>query len=199
MRASLFLAIVFLLGSAGESCADKIGPPESYKQTSANEKFLFVMHTLKEAADAEPKGLRVTYRKSGLYKNDTSNDPLWTVDWYARSVLVASDGVHLVRFAGPHAYEQRLNEDRTKRVLTDADLKKEALSVFAEGKLVKGFTIGDFVDDVKALRKTVTFFAWSKQVKLIDEKGQLEVVTLDGNRVLVDLATGKVLEKKKAE
>jgi hypothetical protein len=30
-----------------------------------------------------------------LYRNDGSTTPLWTVDWYAHSVLLPSDGIHL--------------------------------------------------------------------------------------------------------
>lgn len=39
------------------------------------------------------------YRRSWLYRNDGSNTPLWTVDWYAHEVLPSSDGKPLVRIA----------------------------------------------------------------------------------------------------
>jgi hypothetical protein len=208
MRVSLFLTVVAVLCFAGGSRADKIGSPQSYKVVSADGKFVFVMLTLQPAEEelkvaegnkSEIKTIRDTYKKSGLYKNDGSTEPLWTVDWYSREAAVASDGVHVVRFAGPHTYEERLNPDRTKRVLTENDLKKEALSIFAKGKLVREFSIADLVDDMKSLRKTVTFFRWMKQSKIDDDKGQLEVVTLEGNRIRIDLATAKIVEKKKAE
>lgn len=192
-----FFTVVALLGCASGARADKIGPPESYKTASADGKFVFVMLS-PDMDQKDATGLREAYKQSGLYK-DGSKEPLWSVDWYARSVAVASDGVHVVRYGGPHAYAERLNPDRSKRVMTAADLKKEALSVFAKGKLVKEFTIGDFVTDPAALTHSVTFFRWHKQAKLIEDKLQLELLTLEGNRVLLDLATGKVLEKKKPE
>ena len=196
MRTLLTVAALFYF--AGGARADKIGPPESYKKTSADGTYVFVM--LAPDADRDSgKELRETYKQSGLYKNDGSAKPLWTVDWYSRTAFVANDGVHVVRFAGPHTYAERLNPDRAQRVLTAADLKNESVSIVAKGKLVKEFTIGNFVDDVKALPKSVTFFRWSKLVRINDDKGQLEIETLDGNRVKVELATGKIAEKKKAE
>jgi hypothetical protein len=188
MRALLTLGAALAFAPAAR--ADKIGPPESYKTYSADKAFVFVMI-------APGGGMFDIYAQSGLYKNDTSTEPLWTVEWYARSVAVANDGKHVVRYAGPHAYEEARNPDRTKRVVTDADLKKEALSVFAKGKLVKTFAIGDFVTDAKALPHSVTFFRWHKLARLDDYKGRLTVDTLDGTRAIVELATGKIVETKK--
>lgn len=193
----LTLALVALLGFTNSARADKIGPPESYKTASADGKFVFIM-LAPDKAQKDATGLRGTYKESGLYKAD-SKEPLWTADWYARSVAVASDGVHVVRYGGPHTYTERLNPDRTKRVMTDADLKKEALTVFAKGKVVKEFTIGDFVSDATKLPHTVTFFRWHKQAKLIDDKLQLELLTLEENSFVIDLAAGKILDKKKSE
>jgi hypothetical protein len=185
------VALVVVLGSASPSRADKIAPPTSYKVASADGKFVFVMLAPKAEAFED-------YTKSGLYKQGSS-EPLWTVDWYARRVAVASDGVHVVRFAGPHTYEERLNPDRSKRVITEKDMKKEALSIFARGKLVKEFAIGDLVEDSKGVVRSVTFFRWQKESRIVDDKKQLEVVTLDGTRVLIDLPTGKVVDRKKPE
>ena len=125
MRTSLFVALVVPLAFVTPSRADKIAPPKSYKVASADGKFVFVM--LVPGAVAFDG-----YTRSGLYRQG-SGELLWTADWYARRVAVASAGVHVVRFAGPHSYEDRLNPDPGKRVVTAKDLKKEALSVFAQG------------------------------------------------------------------
>jgi hypothetical protein len=191
MRVSLFVALVVALGFATPSRADKIVPPRSYKVASADGKFVFVM-LLPKAASFEG------YTRSGLYKKG-ADEPLWTVDWYARHVAVCSDGVHVVRFGGPHGYEERLNPDRNKRVVTQKDLKKEALTIFARGKRVKEFAIGDLVEGTEGVRKGVTFILWKKGSKIVDDKKQLEIVTLDGARILIDLPTGKVVERKKPE
>jgi hypothetical protein len=191
MRTPLFVALVVTLGFATQSQADKIGPPTSHKVASADGKFVFVMLVPKAETFED-------YTRSGLYQQG-SNKPLWTVDWYAQRVAVASDGVHVVRFAGPHTYEERLNPDRSKRVITEKDMKKEALTIFAGGKLVKEFAIGDLVEDTKGVVRSVTFFRWQKESRIVDDKKQLEVVTLDGTRVLIALPTGKIVERKKPE
>lgn len=46
--------------------------------------------------------IRKTYPKSGLYKNDGSTLPVWTVEWFAQEVEPLSDGIHIVR-CGPWA------------------------------------------------------------------------------------------------
>jgi hypothetical protein len=209
VRRSFFLAVVPVLCFAGMARADKIGPPGTYKTLSTDGKYVFVMlsprpaeqelKSYNEEHQKVVKAIRDTYKQSGLYKNDDFTNPLWTVDWYRRSVVVAADGVHVVGYGGPHTFEQRLNKDKTNRVITQNDLKKEAITIFARGKLLREFSIGEFVDDPKVLPKSTSFFRWSKQVKIIDDQQQLTIVTLDGNRILIDLATATIRQKKKAD
>jgi hypothetical protein len=211
VRISIFLAVAAVLCLVESSRADKPGPPRSHKVVSTDGKFVFVVLSPWPAEKelqgfdekSELKKLRDTYQQSGLYKNDGSKEPLWAVDWYRRPVAIVSDGsvdgVRVIRYGGPHVYEQRLNKDLAARVLTENDLKKEALSVIADGKVLREFSIGEFVDDPKSLSKGATFFMWMKQSKLIENKKQLEIVTHDGNRVLIDLAAAKILEKAKAK
>jgi hypothetical protein len=210
MRACVFfLAVVAILCFDRKSFADKKGPPHSHQTATADGKFVFVMlapQTVEEEIKAygteEAKNavvaIRNVYKKSGLYKNDGSAEPLWTVDWYA-PVTVLSDGEHLIRWGQPGLEQYRNKVDRKTREITDNDLKQEALSIFAKGKLVREFKIADFADDRKALRMSVTMLLWRKEHKLDEDKKQLELVTHDGNRVRIDLAAGKILEKKKAE
>lgn len=204
---ALFLSLLGLCGFATDSRADKTGPPTTYKTGSADGKFVFVMRAPGTTEDELKFGnenhqklvkeIRDTYPKSGLYKSG-SQEPLWTVDWYKSSVRVASDGVHLIRFGGPHVLEER-TKDKKERAITNNDLKQEALSVFAKGKLLREFSVGDLVDDPKQLRMSVSHFMWMKQTKILDDKQQLEVLTLDGNRVLIDIATAKIVEKGKVK
>ena len=83
----------------------------SYIERSTDGRFIFVMisplSAEREAAywgneewAAEIQPLRRKYTFSGLYRNNGSIEPLWTVDWYASSVIVASDGSHLIRLDG---------------------------------------------------------------------------------------------------
>jgi hypothetical protein len=207
MRVFFLLAIVCLLFGVETSRADKPAPPGTYKQLSADKKFVFVMispspveEELKWYNENHQKvvtSIRDVYSKTGLYKNDGSKDPLWTVDWYRHSVSVASDGVHLVRF-GPWANLEGRFKDKD-RTITKNDLKQEAFSIFAKGKMVRTYSIGDLVDDPKQLEMSVSHFTWRDGSQIIDDKGQFEITTLDRNRFLFELATGKVVEKKKKQ
>jgi hypothetical protein len=210
MRMCVFLlAVVALLCFEGQSRADKKGPPHSRKEVTGGGKYVFVMlapqpveEEIKSYGNEDAKNaviaMRNVYKQSGLYKNDGSAEPLWTVDWYG-PVTVLSDGEHLVRWGQPGLEQFRDKVDRKTREITENDMKQEAISIFAKGKLVREFKVADFADDRKALKMSVTMLLWRKEHKLDEAKKQLELVTNDGNRVRIDIATGKILEKKKAE
>ena len=142
------------------------------------------------------KAIRDVYSKTGLYRNDGSKEPLWTVDWYAYHVKVASDGIHLVRFGRTPVLEGRFGDKN--RTITKRDLKQEAISIFAKGKMVRTYSIGKLVDDPKKLQMTVSHFLWLDDAQVADDKNQLEIVTLDRNRIIIDLASGNIVEKTKA-
>jgi hypothetical protein len=185
-------------------CADKPGPPGTYKETSSDGRFVFVMVS-PESLDTELgwynerfakkiKEIRTRYTKSGLYKNDGSNQPLWTVSWYCESVAVPSDGIHLVRF-GDWPYYLHARE----KVPDQEALKQEALSFYARKKLLKSYTIAELVDRPQELPRSVSHFRWLKSHRIIDRSQQFEAITEDGNRILFELATGKILKKERVK
>ena len=60
--------------------------------------------------------------------------------------------------------------------------------------------------DIKLLREKPDFVRQrlatrgaGEERKIDEQKKQMTIVTRDGNRVLIDIPTGKILEKKKAE
>ena len=204
MRSLAILSLILLLWLASPTRADKPAPPGTYTSESADGRYVFVMLS-PEATEVELKwynedhqkvvqSIRARYAKSGLYKNDGSKDPLWTVDWYRHSVLVASDGLHLVRLGDWPTLERRLKDKN--RTVTANDLKQEAFTLFARGKLAKTFTIGDVVIAPQRLKMSVSHFMWLQNARIDDAKGRLEVATLDGNRVALEFATGKVVKLK---
>ena len=68
---------------------------KDYKYVTKGEQYIFVM--LAPPQDAknpveegrEDPGIRKIYHESGLYRNDGSTTPLWTVDWYSTLVHVS--------------------------------------------------------------------------------------------------------------
>jgi hypothetical protein len=204
MRAVSSLAVLVLLFTAPAAFADKPGPPTTYKQLSADGRFVFVMLSpdsvetellrWNEQFGNQIKAIRTVYSRSGLYKNDGSKEPLWTVDWHRTGVAVPADGTHLVRFGNwPHAR-------RAREMPPDKEaLKQEAVSFFARGKLLRSYTIGELVDRPEQLPRSVSHFRWLKSSAIDDGRQQFEAVTHDGNRILFDLKTGNIVTKARAQ
>jgi hypothetical protein len=168
--------------------ADSPAPPFSYTKPSPDGRFLFVMiprGTLddemrhwNEETKAKIRAIRQTYSQSGLYRNDGSSTPLWTVDWYAYDVEVASDGIHLVR-DGPWA--------------SRAD--QEAFSLFANGKLVRSYAISELIDLKFLLPHSVSHFRWSDGGRLDDATLRYAVSTKDGNSFVFDVTNGSLVQQ----
>jgi hypothetical protein len=183
------LIIVIVLGAA-IARADTPVHPISYSVLSADGKFTFVMIApvnVKEDGDfesderkAEAQKVRAKYKTSGLYRNDGSTTPLWTVNWYARNVYVASDGVHLVR-RGPAT--ERLDD--------------EAFTFFAEGTEVRSYTVGNLVGSTLLLPRTAAYFDWEKSITLDNNKRTLTVTTNAYDKYVFDIVTGEIIFTRK--
>jgi hypothetical protein len=178
----LMLAAVVVFG-------DSESGPLPYATTSSDGTFIFVMLAPGETqVDGIPlvqshqisQYLTAKYPKSGLYLNDGSTTPLWTVDWYAFSVLVPSDGVHLIRL-GPWA-----------RRLSD-----EAITFFAKDKVLRSYKIHDLVDIKAPLRQSVSHFEWAESMKVHDETHTLHVATISKERYAFDYASGEIVTSRR--
>ena len=151
----------------------------SYKRQSQDGAYVFVM-----LGKAGYRSSDVTewegYTQSGLYRNDGSRDPLWTVDWYAYNVDVSSDGVHLVRHVRPAT-----------------DLYGEAIGFYANGELLQTYRIGDVVADEGRLYRSVSFLHWKLDGRLVDLRGQYILRTVDGNMTIFDVTTGAIVSQSR--
>lgn len=125
----------------------------------------------------EIKSIEDRYPQSGLYQNDGSITPLWTVDWYAHGVLPCSDGKHLIRFG---AWAPKHSQ--------------EALSFYAEGKLLSYYRIDQLVDFPALMPHSVSHFRWCGDCRLDEGEGQFRMRTLHGESFVFSLATGQIVE-----
>jgi hypothetical protein len=181
--------------------ADSEAPPLSYKQIAPGGKYVFVMispvpleqevERRNEEMAAGIREIRRFYTRSGLYCNDGSLDPLWTVKWYANGIVVASDGIHLIRY-GPWAVRPK---DRKSPL--GAALDQEALSFFANGQLLRTYRIGELVDDPDRLPRSVSHFEWRGEGELDDARSEYTLTTLDGNRFVFDVRTGRIVSEQR--
>lgn len=103
-RFRLLWAAFFCFTPVSTAFATSLCPAYSYKKLSPDGKYVFIMIppisieddllSWNEEARSRIVEIRKRYARSGLYLNDNSVDPLWTFDWYAFDVEIASDGVH---------------------------------------------------------------------------------------------------------
>ena len=177
---------------------------QPYTLETADKKYIFVMLRSGGRQDALLP-LSGKYPQSGLYLNDGSRIPLWTVDWLG-FVILPPDGIHLVR-RGPWArHEDGYNV--------------EALSFFANGKLLKRYSVRDLVDFPWLLPRSVSHYAWEQVLpanspfdkvtfRLLDGSesdegdqgvvidngaGTLKLATLNGEEYVFDLKSGGILQ-----
>jgi hypothetical protein len=131
-------------------------------------------HWIGERA-AETKAIRQKWTVSGMYRNDGSVTPLWTVDWYAYLVDVPADGEHVVRykfgspFGGPGP----------------------ALGFYRRGELVRGYEMSDLV----TFAWLSEHGGWLAEHRLSDDSRTLTVETKSGDRYVFDVQTGEMLER----
>jgi len=150
-------------------------------------KYIFIMLADKQYDNkllVSSKGKE--YPFSGLYRNDGSIIPIWTVDWYAYRVYISLDGSHLVRMGGPPILQ---NYDKP-------DLKQLAIAFYLNGELTKEYLISDLIKYPERLHKSIFHFEWRLNVLFDDKLGQLTIDTYDGQQYVFDVKSGEVITKR---
>jgi hypothetical protein len=180
----LFVFVMAILALPKLAFADEPNLVRDFSQASPNGEYLFVLlanetrDSYNEAGSVlVDENLRQTYAQSGLYRNDGSNTPLWTVDWNANEVVVASDGRHLVRW-GPFPASGQFDEI--------------ALEFYRDGQLLKSYQVKDLVKDPNKLPQTVSHYLWLKTSSYDDATGQLSLETEMGEQYSFDITNGAI-------
>jgi hypothetical protein len=168
-----------------------------YIMETSDKRFVFVMLSKEEAGKIR-NSYSIKYPQSGLYLNDGSTKPIWTVNWAAR-VFLPSDGVHVVR-KGAWPLKGKYDE--------------EAISFFANGKQMKSYSVRDLVDFPWLLPETASHYEWLKskntglvimrdfdggvftsqsEVTFDESSGTMSLETLQSGRFVFDLKTGEII------
>lgn len=168
--------------------ADMPAPRYSYKQLTSDRQFLFVMLSpsaqsdmgaasmLRDLSSSDLREIRKTFTRSGLYRNDGSSSPIWTVDWYAKGAQPLSDGIHLVRpgqWAGSYG--------------------SEAVAFFANSKLIRSYSVSELVANPKDMPHTISHFTWRAYEKLNEQYKRYTIVTKEKKHYVFDVTTGEVI------
>jgi hypothetical protein len=180
MKKYVWLLAVFSIFTASlalpaRTMADTPAPPRDYTKETENGAYVFVMLAPERWQAIDASAVKKPYPRSGLYKNDGSATPLWTVSWYSFEVYPSSDGRHVVRM-GPWA----------------SDTSDLAVSFYRDGKQIKAYAIGDLVHDITKLRYTVSHFFWRKSLRYDDKQGLLFLTTTDGRDYRFSVKTGEI-------
>ncbi len=180
----LFALVLAMMSPGPNALADKYGPPVPYKKEVPGGKFVFVMiATIEVNRDRagwapesdEVKEIRRTYKRSGLYRSDNSDEPLWTVDWFDPGIPLASDGVHLIRTGHSRFFGS------------------EGVSFYSNGKLLQAYLLRELVDDTSRMGRSVTTLDWMREGWLDERRMEYTLETWDGNRFVFDVRTGEML------
>jgi hypothetical protein len=119
------------------------------------------------------------YTRSGLYRNDGSGKPLWTIKGYSRRAFPASDGVHLVcvsQFGG--GFESW----------------KQAVRFYASGQLIRAYSVDDLTTSW-LLSDSPSGRIWFRQDRFDEANLQYTVWTSDGNSFTFDIRTGEIVSR----
>lgn len=189
MKNALLLGLVMailIMMPVSKALADSPAPIRDFSVELPNGEFLFVMlaNNTRDAYNQlgyveEDETLRNTYPQSGMYRNDGSTTPLWTVDWNAFGVTLASDGSHLIRW-GPWPYQGNYFEI--------------AVEFYRDGKLLKSYKVDDLVFNPMALPHSVSHYRWLEDAGEDLENNTIWVTTYEGRHLVFDMTTGKVIE-----
>src|SRR5690348_4563734 len=125
MRRGLLIVLTFIAllpCFAFEAFADQEGGGFPYKVFTSDRKHVFVM--LNRHDRTEPPFKDGHYSSSGMYLNDGSNVPLWSVDWGA-GVYLPNGGEYVVRRGAWARYS--------------GSYKEEAFTFFYRNELLETF------------------------------------------------------------
>jgi len=165
--------IVFFLST--QAFADSQALPRDFTIVTENKAYIFVMLAPDGWAEHDA-AIRSIYKQSGLYKNNGSQTPLWTVDWYAFEIFPSSDGKHLIQM-GPWA----------------SSTEQLALSFHKNGREIKHYRIKDLVRDEAQLPHTVSHFFWRSELTYDDQHAILFLKTRDNQAYRFSVKTGEIL------
>lgn len=196
----ILLYLVLSLFACQTVIADSEGGPFSYTVISADRQHIFVnLVPFDAAAGFVERG--VTYHQSGMYVNDGSTDPLWTVDWNAR-VYLPNGGRYVVR--------------RGTWARFSGTYTEEALSFFDRGDLLKAYSARDLAAFPWLLPHSVSHYKWedncfnsaerdvvvklggyeypnNESVSFAADETLMVAATSLGDRLTFDLTTGNII------
>jgi hypothetical protein len=152
-----------------------MAPLVSTKKVLGNGKFLLVMLFPPENTLNKENLLNKTYPQSGLYPNDGSNKPLWTLDHpFQGQVFVSADGDFLANVVFP------------------AEPKGDGVRFYHKGKLLRAYKVEELARP-DSIQNACPSCLWSENVGYDAAAEILTVMSRDGRNWRFELRTGKAM------
>ena len=124
-------------------------------------------------------GSTARYTGSGMYRNDGSGVPLWTVDWYATRVDPSPDGVHVVRLEP-----------------CPTGLGGEVLGFVAGGRVLRSYWAQDLIAHPERLDRSDGYLRWLAGSRHEWERFTYTVRTAEGRSLAFDVRSGELVARK---
>ena len=178
MRNALVVLVIALVAEPSIAFADDPAPMEPYKAVVGDNVFVMLPGGVMgpagwRASQTLPTEAGGIYELSGLYRNDGSTIPLWTVDWYARETYLSNDGQFLVRVDSWPGDERQL-----------------AVAFYDRGKLLRQYAAADLVTRPADLPRSVSHLRWLATASLDSDAKAFRVTTLERQEHLFDVVSG---------
>lgn len=195
---------MLLLASAVIVEDPRLGGPVTYSTPTPDGKHLFVMiaprptnphpaHLPEKTEHEQALYAKYASSGSGLYRNDGSTQPLWSVDWYSYRVFPANDAVHLVRVHGDFPLTDKF--PASKRLGEDAVAEQAsapALSFYANGDLLKTYSVVDLVRNIEGLPHSLYHVMWFSDGVITREGDRFGLTTQEPRQIYFNLADGSI-------
>ena len=166
------VAIIGLLAWSGGAHIDTpLAPPVGITHCSANRRFCAVADPQRDAV--------AIYRVEG---GDDRRTELWAITPWQRVFDLANDGDHLVVcYSGQNLLPLHYKQDWPM------------LEFYERHKVVRRWSLGELVPDLRKLRRTVSHYEWGNCLGF-DSAGRYQVRTVDRGLLRFDASTGKLTE-----
>jgi len=179
------LVLVAIILPIAKAKAYKPATPRTYQSLSADGLFVFVMISpeslseevrhFRDDIQVEIRAIRSKFSKAGMYRNDGSQEPLWTVDWYAYQVDVPAGGEHVIRYNSGGWYW----------------MNHPQLAFYRRAELIRAYEMSDLV----ATTVYLNHGGWLASATLDDQTHTVAVTTKTFDRYTFDVHTGEMTSR----